>query len=456
MRALEIIKELLVLILKTKPWRRDRFATKPNAVLIRQACERLGSVFIKLGQMLALRPDFIPPVFCDELYSLLDNVPPFDSTVATAIVKQQLGSNYSNILQFESSPVASASFAQVHRAKLKNGDATAIKIQRPDVASLVRNDLAIMKFLAKSFDILLRPTNRLSNVVDEFEAWTRDELNYETEAKNIETFNAVAELVDDGIRGPKVYRQLTTKNVLTMEYIEGYSLTQIIGFVRRGDRKKLKELGFDGKEVINALIRNILETAHVHGFFHADPHPANIIVTPSGELVFIDFGIVGSLSKKERVLILRYFRELLVGKADESFDSLFALCGSPMLPNIQEIRNAYRILVSQFMDTVEARTYLEQQIKSGPILAGTLNLLQRNGVKMPVSIVRYFKAFETVEGLIFALYPRLRIKDMVKEFRRVSIVNIVDAIPDAISEKGLNALVLGIIDSLEKHLVLDN
>ena len=435
---------------------KDTFTTKPNAVLIRKSLEQLGSVFIKLGQMLALRPDFIPPVFCDELYSLLDNVPPFDSALASTIIKLELGDTYSKILEFQSIPVASASFAQVHKAKLKNGDVLAIKIQRPDVYGLVQNDLAIMKFLAKLFDVLFRPTNKLSNIVEEFESWTRDELDYVLEANNIEKFDKVAELVGDGIRGPKVYKELSTSKILTMEYIDGYSLTQIIGFIRHKDAIKLKQVRFDGKEVTLKLIRNILETSHVHGFFHADPHPANIIYTPTGELVFIDFGIVGSLSKKDRILMLRYFRELLVGKADESLDSLLQLCEEPVLKNIHEVRHKYRILMNKFMDTIEAKTYLEQQVKSGHILADTVHLLQNNGVKMPISIVRYFKSFETVEGLIFALYPELQIKDMVKEFRRVSIINIVDAIPTAISEKNLNNIVLSVIDSMEKNLILND
>jgi ubiquinone biosynthesis protein len=455
MRMLQIINEISVLTLKIKPWKRDKFATKSNAILIRKTLERLGSVFIKFGQMLALRPDFIPPVFCDELYSLLDNVPPFDSIVALTILKQELGNNFAKILQFESVPVASASFAQVHKAKLKNGEVLAVKIQRPGIENLVQKDLAIMRFLAKSFDLLFHPTNELVRIVDEFEAWTHDELNYVIEANNIKKFNEVAGLVDDGIRGPEVYPELSTSKVLTMEYIEGHSLTQIVGLVRHSNSKIINQIGFNGEEVVTKLIRNILETSHVHGFFHADPHPANIIFTPDGELVFIDFGIVGTLSKKERILILRYLRELLVGKADESFDSLFKLCGQPMINNMENVRNSYRLLVDKFMETVEAGTYLDQQIKSGPIFADTLNLLQNNGVKMPIGIVRYLKAFETVEGIIFALYPNLQIKDMVKEFRRVSIVNIVDAIPAAIGEKSLNKIALGVIDSLEKNLLLN-
>ena len=114
----------------------------------------------------------------------------------------------------------------------------------------------------------------------------------------------------------------------------------------------------------------------------------------------------------------------------------------------------YGRIIGRFINTFDSKTYLEQQIRSGPILVDALNLLQRNGFQIPVSIVRYFKAFETIEGLIFALYPELQIKDMVKEFRRVSIINLVDSLPNSLTEKGLNNLLLKLIDSLEKSILL--
>ena len=131
---------------------------------------------------------------------------------------------------------------------------------------LVQKTLKSWRFLAKSFDILFRPANPLIRIVDEFESWTQDELDYAKEAGNIEKFNTVAELVGDGIRGPRVYAELSTSKILTMEYIGGFSLMQIIILVKQNKRNKLKEIGFDGKTIINKLIRNILETSHVHGF----------------------------------------------------------------------------------------------------------------------------------------------------------------------------------------------
>ena len=457
MRILQISKELLSLSIQTKPWDKNRFASKTNAVFIRKSLERLGSVFVKLGQMLALRPDFIPVVFCDELYKLLDQVPPFESKLALDILRQELGDNkFSKLLELNPKPVASASFAQVHKAKLENGDVVAVKIQRPNVELVVRRDLAIMRFMARFFDLWIHPANKFINIVEEFEVWTKDELDYTLEASNIEKFNNTAKLVGDGIRGPNVYKELSTSKVLTMEFIDGYSLTQIITLLREGKKRQVSELGFDGKDIVGKLIKNMLEMSHVHGFFHADPHPANIIFTPEKELVLIDFGIVGNLSRKERTLMLRYFRTLMAGNAKDSFDSLLELCGNKQPENLEQIKERYSTLIDKFATTFNSKTYLEQQIKSGPILAETLSLMQGNGMKVPASIVRYFKAFETVEGLIFALYPELQIQDMLKEFRRVSIINIVDSIPTKFDEKNINLLVLKLIDSIEKSLLLSD
>ncbi len=439
---------------------RKNGGTSKKAVLLRESLEKLGSVFIKLGQMLALRPDVIPDTYCNELYKLLDEVPSFPKSQVEEVIRQELGSDTDELFsEFDSTPVASASFAQVHKATLKNGTIVAVKVQRPNAKKLVESDLSILRKIASLVDMLFRPSNKLSNIVEEFESWTKDELNYELEATNIEKFNEVEKLVKDGIRGPKVYRKFSTPRVLTMEYVDGFNLSHIIRSNKERNSATLKELkllGFNGKEIVSHLIRNTLEMSHIQGFFHADPHPANIIFTKNKELVFIDFGIMGTLSKRERILILKYLRSMMTGNSTESFNTLITLCGVYSSDNLNAVKSEYDLLVKKITDTFDAKTYLEQQKQSGPILVESLNLLQRNGFKVPVSIVRYFKGFETIEGLIFALYPELQIKNMVKEFRRVSIMNIIGSLPESLEEKGLNDIVLKLIDSIEDGLLLKN
>lgn len=434
--------------------------TSRKAILLRESLEKLGSVFIKLGQMLALRPDVISDIYCNELYKLLDEVPSFPKSQVEEVIREELGNDTGKLFnEFDSTPIASASFAQVHKATLKNGTIVAVKVQRPNAKKLVESDLSILRKIAWLVDMLFRPSNKLSNIVEEFESWTKDELNYELEATNIEKFNEVEKLVKDGIRGPKVYRKFSTPRVLTMEYINGFNLSHIIRSKKEKNSATLKELellGFDGKEIVSHLIRNTLEMSHIHGFFHADPHPANIIFTRDKELMFIDFGIMGTLSKRERILILKYLRSMMTGNSTESFNTLITLCEVYSSDNLNAVKSEYELLVKKITDTFDAKTYLEQQKQSGPILVESLNLLQRNGFKVPVSIVRYFKGFETIEGLIFALYPELQIKNMVKEFRRVSIMNIVDSLPESLEKKGLNEIVLKLIGSIEDGLLLKN
>lgn len=429
-----------------------------QAIFLRQSLEKLGSVFIKLGQMLALRPDFLSDVYCIELYKLLDKVPPFPKHYVEEIINKELNSTISEFFsKFDFTPVASASFAQVHKAHLKDGSIVAVKVQRPNVKKNVDSDLSLLRKIALIADVIFKPANKMTKIVEEFEVWTKDELNYELEATNIERFNDLENVVKDGIRGPKVYQKYSTQKVLVMEYVDGFSLSQIIQAKRDKNTailNKIKSLGFDGKLVVNKLIRNTLEMSHIHGFFHADPHPANVIFNEKGELIFIDFGIIGTLSRKERVLILRYLRSMLTGNSNDAFNSLVSLCGENTPNNLAEVRKGYDLISEKLVSTFDSKTYLAQQKQSGPILVEVLNLLQRNGFKVPVGIVRYFKAFETIEGLIFALYPELQIKNMVKEFRRVSILNIIDSLPTTLEEKSLNDIMLKLISSIEDGLLL--
>ncbi|TRZ51395.1 AarF/ABC1/UbiB kinase family protein [bacterium] len=429
-----------------------------RAIFLRQSLEKLGSVFIKFGQMLALRPDILSDIYCNELYKLLDNVPPFPKHFIEEIINKELDSTTAKLFsKFDFIPTASASFAQVHKAQLMDGSIVAVKIQRPNIKKNVDSDLSLLKKIAFIIDIIFKPANKMKKIVEEFEMWTQNELDYELEAENIEKFNDLQNIVKDGIRAPMIFRKYSTKKVLVMEYVDGFSLSQIIQANRDKNTdilKKLKSLGFDGKKVVNKLIRNTLEMSHVYGFFHADPHPANVIFNEKGELIFIDFGIIGVLSKKERVLILRYLRSMLTGNFDDAFNSLVSLCGENTSVNLEDVKKKYKSISEKLSSTFSSQTYLEQQKKSGPILVETLNLLQRNGFKVPVSIVRYFKAFETIEGLIFALYPELQIKNMVKEFKRVSILNIIDSLPASLEEINLNDIMLKLISSIEDALLL--
>lgn len=458
MRLGEIIRVLIFLLWIFYVRYRGKKNDEKKAVALRLSFEKLGSVFIKFGQMLALRPDYLSDTYCNELYKLLDQVPAFSKEQVMEVIQQELKSNTDELfIDFNFIPVASASFAQVHKAKLENGDLVAVKIQRPHIKRNVNSDIALLKMIAWVGDFIFRPANKFVTIINEFELWTKDELQYEIEAKNIETFNYFESLINNGIRGPKVYRKYSSSKILTMEFIEGYSLAQIIQAVREKNldiQKKLTAWKFKGDEIVNKLMRNSLEMSHIHGFFHADPHPANIIYNKNKELIYIDFGIVGVLSKPERILVLRYLRSMLTGNSNDAFEALLALCVEYQTSNLEKVRVGYEIVSKRLKETFDSKTYLEQQKKSGPILIEALHLFQKNNFKVSMSLVRYFKAFETIEGLIFSLHPQLQVKNMAKEFRRVSILSIIDSLPNALEEKGIDGIVLKVITAIEDGFLL--
>ena len=230
-----------------------------------------------------------------------------------------------------------------------------------------------------------------------------------------------------------------------MEFIEGKSLAQIIT-----DKQNLKPS--DGKEIVRRLIGHALEMCHIYGYFHADPHPANIIYTPTDELVYVDFGIMGSLTKIERVTLLRYFRSMLASDTNEAFTALSSLCSIPLYANIEQVKTEYNRLAQKIENTFRSKTYLEQQKISGPILTDILKLFQKNGFKLPISIVRYFKMFETMEGLVFALYPNLQVTEMLTEFKNVTELNLVNSLINAFDEKSIEQIMMKLVNTLEKTL----
>ncbi len=446
MRLFQLLKEIITLVFKIRPWRSNYLNDPNNVIEIRQTIERLGSVFIKFGQMLALRPDIIPDTLCKELYALLDRVPSFGVDQVKLILEKELQSPIENIFDnFGWTPIASASFSQVHKAKLKNGKTVAIKIQRPGIQQLVNKDIWILYLITNFVDMIFQPTNKVTNLVHEFSDWTHEELDYNLEINNIQRFSELSKEVNADIRGPIVYESLCTQKIIVMEFIEGKSLAQIIT-----DKQNPKP--FDGKEITRRLISHALEMCHIHGYFHADPHPANIIYSPTDELVYVDFGIMGSLTKKERVTLLRYFRSMLASDTNEAFTALSSLCQVPSSVNREQVKIEYNRLAQKIENTFQSKTYLEQQKLSGPILTDILKLFQKNGFQLPISIVRYFKMFETMEGLVFALYPNLQATEMLTEFKNVTTLNLVNSLVDIFDEKNLGQIMTKLVNTIEKSL----
>lgn len=265
----------------------------------RMVLQELGTTFIKLGQVLSTRPDLVGKDIADELTKLQDSLPPVPFESVKEVIEDDLDLPLEELFaDFNEEPLASASIAQVHRAKLHDGTDVAVKVKKKNITTRIEQDIVIMRYLANQADKRVGSLKyyNLPGIVDEFERVIFKELDFSQEARNIERFRAMFE-EDSRITAPEVHRQQSTSRVLTMEYIDGVKITETLESDMKVDGKVIAELGTE------CYFKQIFD----YGFFHADPHPGNIMVLPGNRLCFVDFGMTGNLERDFRENLAELF-----------------------------------------------------------------------------------------------------------------------------------------------------
>lgn len=282
-----------------------------RAVRLREILTQLGPAFIKIGQALSTRPDLLPPVYLEEMTQLQDQLPPFSNEIAFGFIQEELGAPPQEIYaELTPMPVSAASLGQVYKGKLKTGEAVAVKVQRPGLAEGITLDLYILHGMA-SWLMRNRGDQLKSDLVaiaDEFGERIFDEMDYTQEGRNAERFSQLYSYLPD-IYVPSIYWDYTGRRVLTMEWITGYKLTDMKAIEGRGmNPTQLIEIG------VQCSLRQLLE----HGFFHADPHPGNLLAMPDGRLAYLDFGMMSEIEPYQRYGLI----EAVVHLVNRDFDSL--------------------------------------------------------------------------------------------------------------------------------------
>ncbi len=260
-----------------------------QAVWLKEKLIELGPTFIKIGQSMGTRPDLLPLPFVIALGELQDQVPPFDNEIAFARIEKELGLKINDIYkEFELEPVAAASLGQVYRARLHTGEEVAVKVQRPNLEATITGDLEILKKVANFVERFpqLNENADWSGMLREFNETIHEEMDYAAEGRNAERFSESFKNWQN-VHVPKIYWNATTSRVLTMEYIHGTKVT---------DLERLEAQGISPAKVNRLLIRTYLKQLLEDGFFHADPHPGNLLVMADGRLAFFDFGMVGRIT----------------------------------------------------------------------------------------------------------------------------------------------------------------
>jgi ubiquinone biosynthesis protein len=359
---------------------------------LRGMLESLGPTFIKFGQLMGQRPDIVPANYRDELKKLQDDIGGFPASEARDIVEKEVGPVEENFSEFEDDPVGCASIAQVHGAELETGEEVVVKIRRPGIKEKVDRDLDILKSLAKRGE---RVSSRISELkalemVKEFEDWITDELDLEKEARNAEVLrNNMSG--DEGIKIPEIHQEVSTERVMVMERVEGLKATET---------EKLKEIDIDAEAVADRGISMGLKQVIRDGFFHADPHPSNFFIdTETGQIILIDFGMVGKLTETTR----RKLGLLFLHVANEDVDSA--------VQTIQEIGS-----VREDADIPGLRKDVEEMIlllknsraKDSTVTRTALDMIvsaSRRGIDFPSSLVLTGKAMVTIEGIVLSINP---------------------------------------------------
>ncbi len=369
----------------------------------RMVLEELGPSFIKLGQLASTRPDLVPPEACAEFEKLQDTVPVFPVSQVRQIIETELGKPLEVLFkEFDETPVASASISQVHRAVLPDGTVAAVKVQRPGIRGTIEVDLEIMFHLAELIEKHIQGMETLNpvGIVREFSRTIKRELNFDIEAGNIERF-ARNFRSDKTIHIPEVYRHLSTDKVLTMEFVEGIKVSDI---------DALADANLNLELIANRGADVILKQIFKHGFFHADPHPGNILVLPDNVICLLDYGMTGTLTGHDR----EHLGDLIAGIVRRNAKRM-----TRSLLRLSQLESAETVesLEADIADFVEQHLYRPlKDIRMGSLLTQLVQLLIRHNLKVPPVFYLLDKALITVEGNGHKLSPEFDIIEHMKPF----------------------------------------
>jgi ubiquinone biosynthesis protein len=410
--------------------RRDRREKKglqeflaPNfGVRLRRTLDDLGPTFVKFGQVLSTRSDILPESVLSELQKLQDTAKPMPAGVAQKIIERELGAPVDEVFaSFDPVPLGSASIGQVHKAVLQGGETVAVKVQRPEAPGRVAGDLELMRDFASLLD--RRFGRRLfvdvGGLVAEFEVVITRELDYSAEAENARRF--AANFAGTRVIVPAVYLDLSTPKVLTEEFIEGSRFRDIrpLSFTP-SERRRIATMGADA----------IFRMAFEDGFFHGDPHPSNLLLTPSGDLALLDFGMVGYMSQGDIEALSRLFIAVIQRDASAALRGLERLG----VGYATEIRGDLVRDLREFLNKYSGLSVGE--VTLGQALSELIALARRYRLRMPPVFPLLTKALVTAEGLARSIDPTINVYEVARPYaqrllsERYKPRNVVDVVEE--------------------------
>jgi ubiquinone biosynthesis protein len=374
------------------------------------AFEELGPTFVKLGQLLSTRPNLIPPAFVEEFKKFHDQVTPISFEEIKRVLEEDFQRDLESIFAFiEPAPLAAASIAQVHLAKLKSGEDVVIKVQRPGIVDTIQDDLVVLYNIAGLLERYV-PESRMFNpqsIVDEFFKTLELETNFVIEANNIRRI-AINFQDDPIVKIPKVYLEFCTARVLVMEQLKGIPLS---------DHLRITEAGIDGEKIVGDGLRAFFKMAFRDGIFHGDLHAGNLFILPDNKIGLVDFGVVGRVSQRTRDAIAN----MLVALATEDYEALtyeyIDLAPYNSHINVDKFTRETRDLLAPYY----GMTF--KNINAGKLLMDSTAIAARYNIIMPSELMLFFKALVTIEGMGRTIVRDFDMLPFALEFAQVIVQN---------------------------------
>ncbi len=367
-----------------------------------QLLQDLGPTYIKLGQVLSTRPDILPSAYIAELKTLQENVQPLEFAVIAKELETALGKPIGDLFAgVEETPLATASISQVHRATLPDGRRVVLKVQRPGIEKTIRSDIDLLYLLARLLDATIEESAlyRPTGIVKEFERAILEELDFVREARNLREFRR--NFADNPrVRFPEAFDDLTTRNVLCMEFMEGEKISEVDPHV------------VDVDKVVRTLLDGLFQMVYVDGLFHGDPHPGNIRVQADGSVALLDYGLVGRLTKGMQDTLGQLSLAVALKDADATTRLVLRLGTPAERVNLLQLRDEIQGLLDKYVGGNLG------EVNTGSLLSEMLDLAMRYRVRIQPDFAILAKAGVTIEGMIRTLKPDLDITSTIAPYSR--------------------------------------
>ncbi|HLP21302.1 MAG TPA: AarF/ABC1/UbiB kinase family protein [Chitinophagales bacterium] len=370
---------------------------------VRMAAEELGPTFIKLAQVLSNRPDIIPEGLVKEFEKLQDRVPPVPFALAKEIVEREIGAKLEEVFEeFAEKPMASASIGQVYKAKMLTGEEVVVKVQRPNVAEIIEQDLSIIKEAVRRMDRYMKKQGVLNGeeVVRVFERAITKELDYQNEARNIDRFRTTYKHRTD-FYVPRAYREFSTRKVLIMEFAKGCKITDV---------EQLKAWGLSPARIVEKGMDIYLSQIFEFGYFHGDPHPGNILVNQEGTIILLDFGMVGQLMKKDKYAFAGIFIAMSRFDAREMATQLKKLAVEDNITDMRQFEYDLNDLIEDYAHLDVSESSIQDVIQR------LQKVMYDYHITVPGGVFLIFRAFAILEGIGKKLHPNFKTYEFIRPY----------------------------------------